>query len=53
MYSEKLKEEVLKLCFEEKASSFTKETKGFDALKSAFPAQKGILDSNRKVFICK
>lgn len=53
MYSEKLKEEVLKLCFDDKAFAFTKETKGFDALKATFSAQKGILDSNNKIFICK
>ena len=53
MYSEKFKNEIVKQCFEELCNSFVKETSGFAAITSAIVQQKGIVDNEKKIFICK
>lgn len=53
MYSEKFKNDLVKLCFDEQCNSFAKETSGLKAITSAIVQQKGILNYEEKIFICK
>lgn len=53
MYSKKLKDEILKMCFEEASNSFSKESTGLSAIKSTIVPQKGILNLDEKLFTVK
>lgn len=51
MYSEKVKDTILDVCFKDRCVSLNKENSGLAALTAMIPSHKGIIDKTNLIFI--